>query len=205
MSSDRGPDSYEPNYLTPDYPTTQEPAAGQPHPDGSRPVSGPDFASIYDTPEVAPGPSVYDEGYVAPTPAPVVDQGQNRPLPTRPEPQPQEQAGGYNNYGYPYAGAPGYQQVQPYPYPYAYQPMQPEHPSSGAIFGLGIASIFVWVTAPIAWYMGSKARKDIAKGAPYRFPGLATAGWVIGIVYSVMMIVFIALMSFLVIASTTVS
>ncbi len=200
MSSDREPASYEPNYLSPDYSQPQE---GVAPPVGS-PATGPDFASVYDAP-TGSGPSVYDGGYATPAPSPVVDQGQVEVPPPAPQPA-APQYGQPPSYGYNYGAQtptpPAYAPLQPYQY--GYQPAQADHPSTGAIFGLGIASLFVWVTAPIAWYMGSKARKDIAKGAPYRFPGLATAGWVIGIIYSVLMILFVLLLGFLV-AMTTVS
>lgn len=159
------------------------------------------YSSGYDSLDQEPTP--YDAGYVAPTPAPVVDDyrtPQPAPVQQHLPQQPPNYGYGYG-YGYQQPGAPQYGQVQPYgprypvqPYPYAsFQAAVPEHPSSGAILGLGIASFFVGVTAPIAWYMGAKAKREIAQGAPYRFGGMATTGYVIGIVYTIFMMMFTAL------------
>ena len=184
--SEREP--YEQDHLGP------EPGPEQPVHDPAPQGDGPDFAPGYGSLEASP--SVYDEGYVALTPAPVFDAGgyvAPNPAPvqdTFAQPQPGygtppygQQPYGAPAYGYQPNIAP-YQQSQPYPYAY---PIVPEHPNSGAIFGLGIASLVISVTAPFAWYLGSKARKEIARGAPYRFSGLAMTGWIIGMVYTILM------------------
>ncbi|NHB84821.1 hypothetical protein G7085_10040 [Tessaracoccus sp. HDW20] len=97
MSSER--ESYGPNYLSPDYGTREDaPVEATP-----APTSGPDFASAYDALE--PAPSVYDEGYLTPTPAPIVDEG-SRPAPA-PVHAPYPQAGPPQGYGQqPYGSLP---------------------------------------------------------------------------------------------------
>lgn len=162
-------------------------------------TAGPDFSSAYESLDDEPaGPSVYDEGYVTPTPAPVVETGYQAPAPTPvnlqqpPLPQPMRP----QNYGYGYQpNVAPYQQPYPLqPYPYSYGPVFPEHPSSTTVGVLGLASFAIWVTAPIAWYMGAKAKKEIARGAPYRLSGLAQFGYVVGIIYSVIGTLFFGLM-----------
>ena len=226
---DREHESYEPNYLTPGYETSGSPgdsdptapeaepprparAAAEPGPvtsetadwsEGSAESAGPDFSSAYETFDDEPvSPSVYDEGYVTPSPAPVVETGYQVPAPMPvnqqrpPLPQPMPQPMRPQNYGYGYQpNVTPYQQPYPMqPYPYSYGPVVPEHPSSTTVGVLGLASFAVWVTAPIAWYMGAKAKKEIARGAPYRFSGLAQFGYVVGIIYSIFGALFFGLM-----------
>ena len=50
----------------------------------------------------------------------------------------------------------------PAPYGQSYGVATQEHPQGTTILVLGIVGIFVGVCAPIAWYMGSKAQKEIA-------------------------------------------
>ena len=166
-------------------------------------TAGPDFSSAYESLDDEPaGPSVYDEGYVTPTPAPVVETGYQAPAPTPvnlqqpPLPQPMPQPMQPQNYGYGYQpNVVPYQQPYPLqPYPYSYGPVFPEHPSSTTVGVLGLASFAIWVTAPVAWYMGAKAKKEIARGAPYRLSGLAQFGYVVGIIYSVIGTLFFGLM-----------
>lgn len=164
---------------------------------------GPDFSSAYEGLDEAPV-SVYEQEYVTPAPEPVVMEPYQRPMPAplhqAPPPMPQQLPPHPNPYGY--GGyQPGYGQVpppvyqpQPYaqPYPYSYL-TKPEHPNSTTIGVLGLASLVVGLTAPIAWYMGSKAKREIANGAPYTFGGLAAAGYIIGIIWSSLMIFFVLL------------
>lgn len=73
----------------------------------------------------------------------------------------------------------------------AMRPPVPEHPSGGAVFALGLISLVIaGITGPFAWAMGSKARKEIAANpTAYRESGLLTAGWVMGIIGTIFLIV----------------
>lgn len=168
-----------------------------PEPDGG--LIGPDYTSAYDGLSDAGFQSVYDEGYVAPTPEPVV--GGDHLVPPGPAPlQPyaQQQAGygyGYQQAPAPYANRPVAAPFPAQPYPFSFQAVAlPEHPLTGAIFGLGVAGLATWITAPIAWYLGAKAKREIAKGAPYRFSSLASLGYVLGVVGSILLALFVLLM-----------
>lgn len=77
----------------------------------------------------------------------------------------------------------GYGQLNPYGLP-------PEHPSAMTVLILGILGFFVGVTGPIAWIMGSKARKEVkAEPGRYRDGGMLQVGWILGIVTTALMIV----------------
>ena len=199
-----GPDSSTSGAVStsgPDF-STSGPDFSTSGPDSS--TAGPDFSSAYESLDDEPAePSVYDEGYVTPTPAPVVEAGYQDPGPTpvnlqsRPQPMPHPMVPMRpQNYGYGYhPHVVPYQQPYPLqPYPYSYGPVFPEHPSSTTVGVLGLASFAIWVTAPVAWYMGAKAKKEIARGAPYRLSGLAQFGYVVGIIYSVIGTLFFGLM-----------
>lgn len=92
------------------------------------------------------------------------------------------------------------QQVNPYdqppaayypqPMPYGYGPVLPDHPQSVTVFVLGLLSLFFGgVTGPFALVMGRNARREMAQ-APgrYRDSGLLTAGWVMGIIGTVLLV-----------------
>lgn len=97
----------------------------------------------------------------------------------------------------PYA-APG---APAYGAPPAYGYALPEHPQATTILVLGIlALVFGGVTGPFAWYMGSKARKEIAAGQ-YAPSSSVTAGWIMGIVGSAYLILVAAIIVFSVIAA----
>jgi hypothetical protein len=82
-----------------------------------------------------------------------------------------------------------YGATQPYPY---WQEL-PEHPSANTVLVLGIVSAVLLlvafpVTGPFAWWMGNKARREIRQfPGRYREGGTLTAGWVIGIITSILM------------------
>ena len=99
--------------------------------------------------------------------------------PTQPSQQPPySQPGQYPQSGeqpgqYPQSGEqPGqYAGGQPAPYgqqsampygqqPYTMPPMQ-EHPQGTMILIFGILGIFITIFAPIAWYLGNKAKQDV--------------------------------------------
>ncbi len=113
------------------------------------------------------------------------------------------------NYGVP-TQSQGYGQSQPYlpsqPYPYVpaqpyggyYQPL-PEHPQSQTVMILGLVSLAVGVTGPIAWYMGAKAKKEIRQGAPYQF-GSGNIGYIVGIITSVGLALFVGFYALIILA-----
>ena len=77
-----------------------------------------------------------------------------------------EQPGQYTQGG----GQPApYGQQSPMPYgqqPYGAPPQ--EHPQGTMILIFGIIGIFITIVAPIAWYLGNKAKSDIqASGVQY--------------------------------------
>ncbi len=73
------------------------------------------------------------------------------------------------------------------------QPMQgaaPEHPKAQTVFILGIIGAFVPLIAWIAWFMGGKAKKEIAAGAPYEWGGKLKNGHMLGKFFGIVYIVF---------------
>ncbi len=94
--------------------------------------------------------------------------------PPRPQPAYQPEPPPYHH---------GYGQLQPHG-------LQPEHPSATTVLVLGILGFIVGVTGPVAWIMGSKARKEVkAQPGRYRDGGTLQAGWILGIISTALMIV----------------
>ena len=92
-------------------------------------------------------------------------------------------------------------QGEPYPVPRP-QPygLLPEHPQGTVILVLAIAGFFVTVCAPIAWYLGSQAQKQIAAtGQHYSNEQSINVGKIIGMVLSILALASIVLMIVLVI------
>jgi len=82
--------------------------------------------------------------------------------------------------------------------PYGYgAPMLPEHPNSTLVLVLGIVGLLTNFVAfpfisPIAWYLGAKARRDIAHNpGVYSDNGKLTAGLVLGVVGTLLALAFI--------------
>jgi len=71
---------------------------------------------------------------------------------------------------------------------------RPEHPSATTVLVLGILSFVVGLTAPFAWYLGSKAIKECRTTGMYRPSGTLTAGYILGIIGTVLITVFVAMM-----------
>ncbi|HET6859656.1 MAG TPA: hypothetical protein VFH94_21520 [Streptomyces sp.] len=91
-------------------------------------------------------------------------------------------------------------QPSPYGQPPAQYGQQPygvatgEHPQGTMIFVLGIVGIFVGVCAPIAWYLGNKALREVtASGANYSNVSQIRTGRMLGKVFTIIYIVFIVL------------
>lgn len=70
-----------------------------------------------------------------------------------------------------------------------YSPMKSEHPQAQTVLILGIVSLFVAPLGFVAWYMGGKAKKQIAAGAPYNWGGGIQIGYIIGIITGILFIV----------------
>lgn len=84
--------------------------------------------------------------------------------------------------------------------PYGYgAPMLPEHPNSNLVLTLGIVGVcanffLLPFISPIAWYLGAKARRDLANHpGVYRDSGKLTAGFALGIVGSLFTVAVILL------------
>jgi hypothetical protein len=144
-------------------------------------------------------------------PLPSVDQhpGLAYQQPSAPQPRPQAM--------YPPAPAPEptrYEPYQPYvppapvPYapqavaPYAY-PTAPEHPSAVSSLVLGLLGLFlVPVLAPVAWFVAGRGRSEIRR-YPGRWAstGSLTAGYVLGIIGTLLWGLFATLLVFAVVVA----
>jgi hypothetical protein len=116
-------------------------------------------------------------------------------------PQSGEQPGQYPQSGEQpgqYAGGqpPPYGQQSPMPYgqqPYTMPPMQ-EHPQGTMILIFGILGIFITIFAPIAWYLGNKAKQDVqTSGIQYSNEQNISIGRMLGKVFTIIAIVSIVL------------
>lgn len=123
---------------------------------------------------------------------------------------PQASSDDYRSSGYATTQQPGGQRQPPYPAvmpqppyqgqwvqqhnPYMQQPgpyaMAPaEHPQATTVLVLGAVSVGVPILSFVAWYMGSKAKKEIGRGAPYAYTGNLKVGHVLGKVIGILTIV----------------
>jgi hypothetical protein len=104
----------------------------------------------------------------------------------------------------PYPPSEQYQPAgQPTPYgpqspmPYGQQPYgaaPQEHPQGTLILIFGILGIFITIFAPIAWYMGNKAKKEIAaSGIHYTNESNISIGRMLGKIFTIIALVSIAL------------
>jgi hypothetical protein len=129
---------------------------------------------------------------------PYEEQPQAQPSPQTPYPQaqPSPQAPYPQSGQYPPAGQPApYGQQAPMPYgqqPYGAVPQ--EHPQGTLILIFGILGIFITIFAPIAWYMGNKAKKEIqASGIQYSNEQNVSIGRMLGKVFTIIALISIAL------------
>jgi hypothetical protein len=87
-----------------------------------------------------------------------------------------------------------YGQQSPMPYgqqPYTMPPVQ-EHPQGTLILIFGILGIFITIFAPIAWYLGNKAKKDIqTSGIQYSNEQNISIGRMLGKIFTIIAIVSI--------------
>lgn len=81
--------------------------------------------------------------------------------------------------------------------PYGQQPYgapQQEHPQGTLILIFGILGIFVTIFAPIAWYLGNKAKNDIqASGIHYTNEQNISVGRMLGKIFTIIALVSIAI------------
>ena len=101
---------------------------------------------------------------------------------------------GYPPPGYPPPGyaAPGWGTG---PYGPAYGPVQQDHPKGVTVLVLGILSIVVCqILGPVAIVMGRNALREIDAAPPgtYANRGLVQAGWICGIVGTVLLVIWVA-------------
>jgi hypothetical protein len=95
----------------------------------------------------------------------------------------------------------GQQSPMPYgqqsPMPYGQQPYgapQQEHPQGTLILIFGILGIFITIFAPIAWYLGNKAKNDIqASGIHYTNEQNISVGRMLGKIFTIIALVSIAI------------
>src|SRR5215218_8194271 len=91
------------------------------------------------------------------------------------------------NANQPGQGSGGY---SPAPYGRGYPPAAPDHPQGTTVLVLGIVGIFFTICAPIAWYLGSKALKEIkASGATYNNQQQIVIGRTLGIIFTILAII----------------
>ncbi|WP_051215320.1 hypothetical protein [Granulicoccus phenolivorans] len=76
-----------------------------------------------------------------------------------------------------------------------------EHPQAQTTFILGIVGIFVGICAFIAWYLGGKAKKEIAAGAPYQWGGNLKTGYLLGKIFSIIYIIGLVLYIIILVAA----
>ena len=81
----------------------------------------------------------------------------------------------------------------PAPYGQGYPPA-PDHPQGTTVLVLGIIGIVFTICAPIAWYLGSKALKEIrASGVHYANEQNIVVGRILGIIFTILAIVALVL------------
>jgi hypothetical protein len=170
MSEDNGPQ-------TPDEPGYWERKAAE------------DASATPPPPPAAPGPPTYPPAY--PAPGSAAPYGYSAPA------QP-----GFPQPGYPQPGYPQQPGMPAFP-TYA----RPDHPRATTSLVLGIVAVagaftcfLPVVVAPFAWVLGAKARKEI-RSAPQQWGGesRATAGMVLGIIGTVLLVLAIIVIALFVI------
>jgi hypothetical protein len=88
----------------------------------------------------------------------------------------------------------------PAPYGQGYSASAGDHPQGTTILVLGIVGIFFTICAPIAWYLGSRALKEIkASGATYNNQQQIVIGRTLGIIFSILAIIGLVIGIFFVI------
>lgn len=113
---------------------------------------------------------------------------------------------GQSPYGQPAYGQPGYGQPPYGQAGYGYQPPR-DHPKATTALVLGIlALVLCQILGPFAWVMGRKAVKEIdASGGALGGRGQATAGWICGLVATIILLLSILFMVVVVVLAITTS
>ena len=84
----------------------------------------------------------------------------------------------------------GQQSPMPYGQPYGAPPQ--EHPQGTMILIFGILGIFITIFAPIAWYLGNKAKAEVqASGVHYTNEQNISIGRMLGKIFTILAIVWI--------------
>jgi hypothetical protein len=87
-----------------------------------------------------------------------------------------------------------YGQQSPMPYGQQYGAAPQEHPQGTLILVFGILGIFITIFAPIAWYMGNKAKREIqASGIQYSNEQNVSIGRMLGKIFTIIAIISIVL------------
>jgi hypothetical protein len=121
-------------------------------------------------------------------------QPQAQPSPQTPyQPSGQYQPSGDPSQQTPYQQSGQYQPAgQPAPYGQPYGAPTQEHPQGTMILIFGILGIFITIFAPIAWYLGNKARADIqTSGIRYSNEQNISIGRMLGKIFTIIAIVWI--------------
>jgi len=85
-------------------------------------------------------------------------------------------------------------QQSPMPYGQQYGAPPQEHPQGTLILVFGILGIFITIFAPIAWYMGNKAKREIqASGIQYSNEQNVSIGRMLGKIFTIIALISIAL------------
>lgn len=99
---------------------------------------------------------------------------------------------------------PGAAQYAPEPwatggYPVGYGTPAREHPQATTVLVLGILGLFMGITAPFAWFLGSQARREVAANPGRWAPSSSlTIGWALGVGVTLLGILAVGLFFFLI-------
>jgi hypothetical protein len=96
---------------------------------------------------------------------------------------------------YPQGGQPApYGQQSPMPYGQPYGTPPQEHPQGTLILIFGILGIFITIFAPIAWYLGNKAKQEVqGSSIQYSNEQNISIGRMLGKIFTIIAIVTIVL------------
>jgi hypothetical protein len=109
------------------------------------------------------------------------------------EPSPQTPYPPSGQYQQPAGQPTPYSQQSPMPYGQQYGAPPQEHPQGTMILIFGILGIFITIFAPIAWYLGNKAKAEIqTSGVHYTNEHNISIGRMLGKIFTILAIVWIA-------------
>lgn len=73
-------------------------------------------------------------------------------------------------------------------------PVTVEHPRAQTVFILSLVGIFVGICAPIAWYLGAQAKKEVlAQPGRWSTEGTLKMGTLIGKIFTILYVVALVL------------